>query len=250
MSLREHAELEESAARKPLHRLASEAFTLIELLVVISIIALLIAILLPTLGAVREIARTTVCASNLRSVGIALLAYSDEYKGRLPTILDYDLLTDPRYTHVEQIRFQYWAARMERDGYFMEDIVYCPLLEEKDKNQATRVNSYGMRGNVIGNSFIPRNFEFDLPVSAILQPSKHVMVADAINIFGVAIERNGHYWIRADDLTGGQDASTAQRIHMRHTDAANQAFLDGHVKLLDTKSTFDLDNGLSVFPNP
>ena len=58
------------------------AFTLIELLVVISIIALLIAILLPALGAARDAARASGCLSNLRQIGIAVTAYSADYKDR------------------------------------------------------------------------------------------------------------------------------------------------------------------------
>jgi len=54
------------------------AFTLIELLVVISIIALLIALLIPVLRAAKERAHRTVCLSNLRQLTLAWLAYADE----------------------------------------------------------------------------------------------------------------------------------------------------------------------------
>lgn len=60
-------------------------FTLIELLVVISIIALLIAILLPTLSAARESARSITCASNMRQLGIMLHTYATENEDFFPT---------------------------------------------------------------------------------------------------------------------------------------------------------------------
>ena len=56
-------------------------FTLVELLVVIGIIALLISILLPTLARVRESAKRTQCASNLRSLNQASLILANNFKG-------------------------------------------------------------------------------------------------------------------------------------------------------------------------
>jgi prepilin-type N-terminal cleavage/methylation domain-containing protein/prepilin-type processing-associated H-X9-DG protein len=56
-------------------------FTLIELLVVISIIALLISILLPALGAARESGRSAVCLSNLRQLALANTAYAEDSSG-------------------------------------------------------------------------------------------------------------------------------------------------------------------------
>lgn len=59
-------------------------FTLIELLVVISIIALLVSILLPTLQKAREQAKQVVCISQLKQIGVASHAYAQAYKDKLP----------------------------------------------------------------------------------------------------------------------------------------------------------------------
>jgi len=57
-------------------------FTLIELLVVVSIIALLIAILLPSLNAAREKARIIACAANLKQIGTGFVLYAQDYNNR------------------------------------------------------------------------------------------------------------------------------------------------------------------------
>lgn len=62
------------------------AFTLVELLVVIGIIALLIAMLLPTLNRARESARGAQCLSNLRQINTAFILFANDHKGFLPQI--------------------------------------------------------------------------------------------------------------------------------------------------------------------
>ena len=57
---------------------ASFGFTLIELLVVISVIALLLAILIPVLDRARELGQHTVCLSNLRQLTLAWILYAED----------------------------------------------------------------------------------------------------------------------------------------------------------------------------
>jgi prepilin-type N-terminal cleavage/methylation domain-containing protein len=64
------------------------AFTLVELLVVISIIAMLLAVLIPALNGARETAKKTICGANLKQLGVASTAYASEH-----IYLPYSLVT-------------------------------------------------------------------------------------------------------------------------------------------------------------
>ncbi len=71
----------------PVQRMATpqhHAFTLIELLVVVAIIALLISILLPSLGQARMQARTTLCTSRISQMGKALMLYAEGFNNTPP----------------------------------------------------------------------------------------------------------------------------------------------------------------------
>ena len=74
----------EPRATRDERRATAGGFTLIELLVVIAVIAVLLAILLPALGKVREQARRTKCASHIRQQLISLSIYGVENDGKLP----------------------------------------------------------------------------------------------------------------------------------------------------------------------
>jgi len=60
-----------------------EAFTLVELLIVTSIIAMLLSIVLPVLSRVRSLAKTAMCQTNERQIGLALNNYAASHNGLL-----------------------------------------------------------------------------------------------------------------------------------------------------------------------
>lgn len=99
--------------RSPARSGRAGAFSLIELLVVISIIALLIALLVPSLSRARELARSTACLSNLRQIGQATAAYSNKNKDWLPISpaekLQYGVGEDGRKVRV--ITACHWGGR-------------------------------------------------------------------------------------------------------------------------------------------
>ncbi len=87
-----------------------KGFTLIELLVVISIIALLLSILMPSLQKVKELSRRVVCSSNMKQIGLGFSIHSNDNK-------DY---TTPDYRKLVNGNYVPWDALLA--PYFSTDI--------------------------------------------------------------------------------------------------------------------------------
>jgi prepilin-type N-terminal cleavage/methylation domain-containing protein len=76
----------------------NKGFSLIELLVVVAVLALLLTILMPSLGRARTLAKRSACAANLRGIGQGLIMYFGEYDDFYPWAIECDFETarDPR----------------------------------------------------------------------------------------------------------------------------------------------------------
>ncbi|MAE63444.1 MAG: hypothetical protein CMJ18_04160 [Phycisphaeraceae bacterium] len=124
------------------------AFTLIELLVVISIIALLIAMLMPGIKRAREAARAVECMSNLRSLGVAHQVYADESNGKLigdNTLADWPLMANPLFGYSYNVDAQGRVTQGDHHAGFGRDYMRCPT------QQPDCYATYG--GNYLGKAY-------------------------------------------------------------------------------------------------
>jgi len=124
--------------RNPFVARPRKAFTLIELLVVVAIIALLIAILLPTLKRAKAQARMAVCKSNLREYGKACAYYLADYNDVFPPHVHpwEDSADGNGYPHWYNLLDYYWFGEFiapDQDGTQASEaqlrIARCPELE-------------------------------------------------------------------------------------------------------------------------
>lgn len=110
------------------------AFSLIELLVVISIIAILIAILLPALGSARESATRMQCASNQHQIGIGYYSWAVDRDGRLPVgYVDnsYRSIYHMTWAHSTPTTYMMMGVLYGDDLVQDGKVFYCPSLTQR-----------------------------------------------------------------------------------------------------------------------
>jgi prepilin-type processing-associated H-X9-DG protein/prepilin-type N-terminal cleavage/methylation domain-containing protein len=119
------------------------SFTLIELLVVVAIIAVLLAMLLPSLNQAREQGRLVVCASNARQINFAFQNYSSESNG---------WLTPPiTYLKVQSVNGGWgvsWSSGFLNVSKTVPNgkVFHCPAHKPKFQTSEENLRSYALNG--------------------------------------------------------------------------------------------------------
>jgi prepilin-type N-terminal cleavage/methylation domain-containing protein/prepilin-type processing-associated H-X9-DG protein len=93
----------------------SKKFTLIELLVVIMIISILASMLLPALSKAKASAKSAVCISNLRQMGLCFGMYASDFRDFCPTYYIFGQWTPPA-------NHNHWYVSFQKNGYMSSEV--------------------------------------------------------------------------------------------------------------------------------
>lgn len=220
-----------------------KGFTLIELLVVIAIIAILAAILFPVFARAREAARKTSCLNNLKQIGIAIMAYTQDYDEVYP----YDVFarngSTAALTYPVDDPLHYPAMIQP---YIKNIKVYqCPSSTPA-ATPADRMFGYWSNGCIFASAT-----NTGQAMAAVTAPADVVMLYDPLDKVNRQTIVMRPHWNNSSSPTDGGSFDTIVNGDYRngpHSDVMNTLFADGHCKALKNRALADLAYKKRVWP--
>ena len=198
-------------------------FTLIELLVVIAIIAILAGMLLPALNRAKQAAQKTSCINNIKSIGLGIQMYADDYADYLPGSQASD------YSDIDNLWFGLVNRYIKNTKVFTECRYRTrplPQLHNQDKYWYYDYVSYGVAEGIIHGL---KASSGDWPDKAtkrreVYKPALKVLMADS---------RAGYYDDSAKKFQGwiivGSFTNSTYFADYRHGSKAHTLAVDGHL---------------------
>jgi prepilin-type N-terminal cleavage/methylation domain-containing protein/prepilin-type processing-associated H-X9-DG protein len=218
---------------------ASPAFTLIELLTVIAIIGILAAIIIPTVGKVRQTAIRSQCASNLRQNAMAYILYANDNKGRIPrqnpdgaTNCNKDTLNSGQSLYLGS-KSTYWHAPVSVSPVALKNSAWVEKFRAPAPNDGFFY--WPTYGPFIDYWSWTKMIEcpllgFDESTLQEVPPSKAVMLG-VVNVNQMATldaaDNPGQMNLKSGAING-----TPSRNEDYGSDVFNLAFFDGHVSAI------------------
>ncbi|EIQ02186.1 hypothetical protein OpiT1DRAFT_00769 [Opitutaceae bacterium TAV1] len=208
--------------------------TLIELLTVIAIIGILAGILIPTVGRVRETARTAQCASNLRQIQAAVFLWINDNRDQMPNAKAWcrnEVSTDSAYPY-QISQYLNFKAQKNIDWTSASSPMKCETGHAKNPATASvhfgrtySINAWATATNMDGAEIKTRvaSQGYAVRLSDIPHPSRMVFFLDG------AVEAGGGTYLTNLNAAQVPD-SAAPPIQYVHHDSINVVFIDGHVQ--------------------
>jgi len=218
-------------------------FTLVELLIVITIIGTLAALLLPAIFAAMELADRTVCANNLRQLGLAVQLYLKDHDGYFFPLR---YKSDPNhwyYGYGEPYGSKPEGERiLDRTKAFLypytesyDSIELCPSFAKYGRYKAKYKGAwwtYGINKVLSPDNARPENLR-NISEIRPRDAQRTVIFADAANVndWQAPASRTNplieewHYVLPPD-----YSAFDSPHVHFRHAGRANVLFADWHVE--------------------
>jgi type II secretory pathway pseudopilin PulG len=244
--------------------------TLVELLVGITTIAVLLALLMPSLQKNRELSKRAVCASRQSQLALALMAYINDYDGYImPYAEVYDKYDISKYWRNPKgqiypnltVAEEYWYAMLfvAQKGIASRDVFFCPSIPPSSNSQYHAMTgqnveergmgwTYGLRAWAFRDQFGSqwRNERAPKKIAKLPRPSEFYLIADSVCPQGGAADYRGlmkygqMFYIA--DFGRAIASATKPGIHLRHLEKAATVFVDGHTGFGDYRYWTELQN--------